>query len=41
MQTIGIIGGGPVGCCLAILLAKRGYKVEILEKRPDPELNTN
>src|SRR5579859_5410922 len=35
-QTITLIGGGLVGALLAQLLAKRGFNVEVFEKRPDP-----
>ncbi|HUB88151.1 MAG TPA: NAD(P)/FAD-dependent oxidoreductase [Dyella sp.] len=35
-QTITLIGGGLVGTLLAQLLARRGFKVEVFEKRPDP-----
>ena len=34
-ETITLIGAGLVGSLLAIILAKRGFKVEILERRPD------
>ena len=30
-----IVGGGPVGCVLAVLLARRGWRVRVLERRPD------
>lgn len=30
-----IVGGGPVGCVLAELLARRGFDVDVYEKRPD------
>ncbi|HBP23119.1 MAG TPA: kynurenine 3-monooxygenase, partial [Planctomycetes bacterium] len=30
-----VIGAGPVGCVLALLLRKRGYEVVIYEKRAD------
>jgi kynurenine 3-monooxygenase len=33
---ITIIGAGPAGCLLGILLARRGAEVEIHEQRPDP-----
>ncbi len=34
-QTITLIGAGLVGSLLAVLLAKRGFKIEIIERRPD------
>ncbi|WP_222615294.1 FAD-dependent oxidoreductase [Persicimonas caeni] len=30
-----VVGAGPVGCVLAMLLAKRGHDVEMYEMRPD------
>jgi len=33
---ITIIGAGPAGCLLGILLARRGMPVAIYERRPDP-----
>lgn len=30
-----VVGAGPVGCVLAILLRRRGHEVELFEKRPD------
>ena len=30
-----VIGAGPTGAMLAILLARRGYRVAVFEKRPD------
>jgi kynurenine 3-monooxygenase len=33
---ITIIGAGPAGCLLGILLARRGVAVDIYERRPDP-----
>jgi kynurenine 3-monooxygenase len=33
---ITIVGAGPAGCLLGILLARRGMRVEIYERRPDP-----
>lgn len=31
-----VVGAGPVGCVIAILLARRGHEVEIYERRADP-----
>jgi kynurenine 3-monooxygenase len=36
MKTITIVGGGLVGSLLAVLLAKRGHKVDVYERRDDP-----
>lgn len=36
MKNITIVGGGLVGSLLAILLAKRGHKVNVYERRSDP-----
>lgn len=38
-QTITLIGAGLVGSLLAVLLARRGFKVEIFERRSDMRLN--
>jgi len=35
---VNIIGAGLAGSLLAILLAKRGFKVSVYERRPDPRL---
>ena len=35
---INIIGAGLAGSLLAILLAKRGFKVTVYERRPDPRI---
>ena len=35
-QPITLIGGGLVGALLALQLARRGFAVEVYEKRPDP-----
>jgi kynurenine 3-monooxygenase len=32
---IALIGGGPVGALLACLLARRGFSVDVFERRPD------
>ena len=37
-RTITLIGAGLAGALLAILLSKRGYGVELYERRPDPRL---
>jgi len=34
-ETISLIGAGLTGPLLAILLVKRGFRVEIYERRPD------
>lgn len=31
-----VVGGGPVGCLLALMLDDRGRRVTVLEARPDP-----
>jgi kynurenine 3-monooxygenase len=36
---VNIIGAGLAGSLLAILLAKRGFKVSVFERRPDPRLS--
>jgi len=38
-ETITLIGAGLVGSLLAVLLARRGYCVEIFERRPDMRTN--
>lgn len=30
---VAILGAGPVGICLALMLEKRGYRVTVFEKR--------
>ncbi len=35
-DTITLIGAGLAGALLAIFLSKRGYRVELYERRPDP-----
>ncbi|MGZ8634037.1 MAG: FAD-dependent oxidoreductase [Solirubrobacteraceae bacterium] len=35
-REIAIVGAGPVGCVLALTLARRGYDVVLYEGRPDP-----
>lgn len=34
-RTAIVIGAGPTGATLAIILARRGYRVAVFEKRPD------
>lgn len=33
-----VIGAGPAGCLLALLLARRGERVEVYERRADPRV---
>ena len=40
-QTITLVGAGLAGALLAILLSKRGYGVELYERRPDPRLGVD
>ena len=35
-QRITVVGAGLVGSLLSILLARRGYQVHVIERRPDP-----
>ncbi|XOV93031.1 MAG: FAD-dependent oxidoreductase [Bacteroidota bacterium] len=35
-ERIAVLGGGMVGTLFSILLVKRGFRVEVFEKRPDP-----
>jgi kynurenine 3-monooxygenase len=32
---IAIVGAGPAGCLMALLLARRGHRVELFERHPD------
>lgn len=41
MTKIALIGAGLAGCVLSIYLAKRGFKVDIYERRPDPRKSQN
>ncbi|NMP15879.1 NAD(P)/FAD-dependent oxidoreductase [Thalassotalea sp. Y01] len=34
-ERIAIAGAGPVGSLLAVMLAKKGYKIDLFESRPD------
>ncbi len=40
-SIITIVGAGLVGSLLSIFLAKRGLKIQVLEKRSDPRLTLN
>lgn len=40
-EQIVIVGAGLVGSLLATLLVKRGFAVDVYEKRPDPRKNIN
>ncbi len=31
-----VVGAGPAGCVTAMLLAQRGFSVDVLERRPRP-----
>ncbi|MEV0618632.1 NAD(P)/FAD-dependent oxidoreductase [Nonomuraea sp. NPDC050404] len=35
-MEVTIVGAGPVGCLLACYLARRGHRVTLYERRPDP-----
>lgn len=35
MKKVTIVGGGLVGSLLTVMMAKRGYQVEVYERRPD------
>ena len=35
-ERIGVLGGGLVGALISVLLVKKGFRVEVFEKRPDP-----
>jgi kynurenine 3-monooxygenase len=37
-ETITLIGAGLAGALLALLLVRRGWRVQVFEKRPDPRL---
>ena len=38
-ETIAINGAGPVGALLGVMLAEKGYKVDIFESRPDSRVS--
>lgn len=33
---IAVVGGGPAGCLIGLMLAQRGHDIEIFERSPDP-----
>jgi kynurenine 3-monooxygenase len=39
-REVAVVGAGPVGALLAIMLAQRGYMVDVYEARPDPRLES-
>lgn len=39
-EKVAVIGAGPVGSTLAIILAQKGYQVDLFEKREDPSPGT-
>ena len=39
-EPVRIVGAGPTGALLAILLQRRGHAVELYESRPDPALKS-
>ncbi|MEJ7645230.1 MAG: NAD(P)/FAD-dependent oxidoreductase [Chryseolinea sp.] len=38
-KNIAIVGGGLVGCLMGLYLARRGNKISIFERRPDPRIH--
>lgn len=39
-KKVAVIGAGPVGSTLAIILAQKGYEVDLFEKREDPTVKS-
>ncbi|GLZ38037.1 NAD(P)/FAD-dependent oxidoreductase [Actinokineospora sp. NBRC 105648] len=37
-RDIAVVGAGLSGCLMAVLLARRGYRVRVFERRPDPRV---
>ena len=38
-QNAVVIGAGPAGTCAAMYLARRGYQVDVYERRAPPEVD--
>ncbi|PPK71462.1 NAD(P)/FAD-dependent oxidoreductase [Actinokineospora auranticolor] len=38
IRDVAVVGAGLSGCLMAVLLARRGYRVRVFERRPDPRL---
>ena len=38
-QKAVVIGAGPAGTCAAMYLARRGYQVDVYERRAPPEVD--
>lgn len=39
LRSISIVGAGPVGALLSIMLARQGYHVDLFESRDDPRIS--
>ncbi|MFC1831408.1 FAD-dependent oxidoreductase [Thermodesulfobacteriota bacterium] len=40
-SDIGVLGAGIMGCCLALELSKRGYKIDLIDLAPRPMTSTS
>ncbi|MGQ0837732.1 FAD-dependent oxidoreductase [Actinokineospora sp.] len=38
--TVAVVGAGLSGSLMAVLLARRGYRVEVFDRRPDPRVRS-